>query len=904
MRIVALDLEDTKSYHKGKIEFTDGVNAIVGHNGAGKSTILEAIGFTLFDFLTIGYKQSDFVREGAKSATITVTIVSGLDERSYQIIRRCGSSNQYYIFDPELQRRVCDGKSDVQHFLRQHMGVDPGADLAKLFTDAVGVPQGTFTAAFLQTPAQRKGTFDSLLQVEEYKEAFDKLLEPVRTLQQQQQALDVQMAGFAGRLERLPLLEASLSARAANLATIDIEQQAVQASLQQTLTERSALDARQTAVAEARAQSQAQQQQCERARLELQTAQRTAAEAAAAAQLVAEQQAGYQAYLAAQGEQQRLERAQKARQQGERRRATLDKERSVAQTQLAELARNLADVALAEAQVATLAPQVTQQESLEAALRNAEQQSLRLAEAQREVKQQQEAQRRLQSRYTTLTAQLAQAATQETERAQLEGAVEDQRQQIDGYKEQLARYKAEADARKEQSTALANVATAICPLCEQPLSPQERLRLQSRNEERLTALRAEYRDQQAHIKHAEGLLQQQQERLKGIEQTLRTLPRAEEAHHVEQELMATTTALATAQRQTESLTTAPATVTDLRHQIQALGDPRQQQAVAAATAKRRPALAAQQEQTLALLQQREGELTTVQAELAQFTTLDLESDQVAQTLAQTSAAYQQVLRHQQLAERLPASQQAVIHAQTALSAAEQRLTVAQQTLAAAEANFDQLRYQQLLGEEQTLRSRRGSLETQLALLQQEQQREQQELAHLQQQQQALTELQQQRQTLAKQATVLEALRALLRQAGPYITKALIKQISDGAAQIFGDLMQDYTRHLRWAEDYGITLEVDGRERQFAQLSGGEQMSAALAVRLALLREMSNIDVAFFDEPTTNLDEARRDALARQILDVKGFRQLFVISHDDTFEQATQNIIRIARVNGASVVLQP
>ncbi|MCB0124547.1 MAG: AAA family ATPase, partial [Caldilineaceae bacterium] len=65
MRIVSLELENTKSYAKGKVEFTDGVNAIVGHNGAGKSTVLEAIGFALFDCLA-GYKQSDFIREGAK----------------------------------------------------------------------------------------------------------------------------------------------------------------------------------------------------------------------------------------------------------------------------------------------------------------------------------------------------------------------------------------------------------------------------------------------------------------------------------------------------------------------------------------------------------------------------------------------------------------------------------------------------------------------------------------------------------------------------------------------------------------------------------------------------------------------------------------------------------------------
>jgi exonuclease SbcC len=36
--------------------------------------------------------------------------------------------------------------------------------------------------------------------------------------------------------------------------------------------------------------------------------------------------------------------------------------------------------------------------------------------------------------------------------------------------------------------------------------------------------------------------------------------------------------------------------------------------------------------------------------------------------------------------------------------------------------------------------------------------------------------------------------------------------------------------------------------------------------------------------------------------VRGFRQLFVISHDDTFEQATQNLIRVERVDGVSRVL--
>jgi exonuclease SbcC len=99
------------------------------------------------------------------------------------------------------------------------------------------------------------------------------------------------------------------------------------------------------------------------------------------------------------------------------------------------------------------------------------------------------------------------------------------------------------------------------------------------------------------------------------------------------------------------------------------------------------------------------------------------------------------------------------------------------------------------------------------------------------------------------------------------------------------------------------MEKDGRARGFEQLSGGEQMAAALAVRLALLRELSAIDIAFFDEPTSNLDDTRRDNLAEQILTVRerGFSQIFVISHDDTFERVTDHVVRVIKEDNESRV---
>jgi exonuclease SbcC len=200
-----------------------------------------------------------------------------------------------------------------------------------------------------------------------------------------------------------------------------------------------------------------------------------------------------------------------------------------------------------------------------------------------------------------------------------------------------------------------------------------------------------------------------------------------------------------------------------------------------------------------------------------------------------------------------------------------------------------------------IRSRCVRLETDLGQWRERLRRAEREIAHLQALKQRLTAAQAVHDRLVKQEELLQFLRSVIQEAGPFVTKALVQQISYTANQLFGQIMEDYTRTLSWQEDYGIILEVDGREREFAQLSGGEQMSAALAVRLALLQEMSAIAVAFFDEPTTNLDDVRRDALARQIVGVRGFEQLFIISHDDSFEQATEKLIRVEKRNGASEI---
>ncbi|HYP26882.1 MAG TPA: SMC family ATPase [Blastocatellia bacterium] len=150
-------------------------------------------------------------------------------------------------------------------------------------------------------------------------------------------------------------------------------------------------------------------------------------------------------------------------------------------------------------------------------------------------------------------------------------------------------------------------------------------------------------------------------------------------------------------------------------------------------------------------------------------------------------------------------------------------------------------------------------------------------------------------------SVSDFIRDLLKKAGPFITEAHLQSISIESNQLYREITGNPMVSLRWDMGYEIVLEEEGHERSFASLSGGEQMAAALSVRLALLKELSDMRIAFFDEPTTNMDEERRRNLAQQIGRIKDFDQLFVISHDDAFEGFTD---RVVSVRGSSDETRP
>lgn len=63
MIIESIEMENFKSHSNTRLEFNTGISIIIGENGAGKSSILEAVSFALFKQYS-GRKIEELVKKG------------------------------------------------------------------------------------------------------------------------------------------------------------------------------------------------------------------------------------------------------------------------------------------------------------------------------------------------------------------------------------------------------------------------------------------------------------------------------------------------------------------------------------------------------------------------------------------------------------------------------------------------------------------------------------------------------------------------------------------------------------------------------------------------------------------------------------------------------------------------
>src|SRR5919197_564290 len=89
--IKAIELQNFISHNTTKLTFNRGISVFIGHNGSGKSSIIDAITFALYGQHT-RKTNKNLVRRGSESSSLNVRFTVGPKE--YIAHRQLGNSGQ------------------------------------------------------------------------------------------------------------------------------------------------------------------------------------------------------------------------------------------------------------------------------------------------------------------------------------------------------------------------------------------------------------------------------------------------------------------------------------------------------------------------------------------------------------------------------------------------------------------------------------------------------------------------------------------------------------------------------------------------------------------------------------------------------------------------------------------
>jgi len=290
--------------------------------------------------------------------------------------------------------------------------------------------------------------------------------------------------------------------------------------------------------------------------------------------------------------------------------------------------------------------------------------------------------------------------------------------------------------------------------------------------------------------------------------------------------------------------------------------------------------------------------------LKNFADLDAAIAKAEQERQQHQPARDAYTANLNVAQDLDNRQQNLLKMQQLLEKLTADLETKKGELANKKQGFQPELLQQTRQEKEQLLADTATLRQQIIDLGRNVERLEADIAHLKKIQQEIEAKQAEIKSFEEKEKLVKFLRKdVFNKMSAQLSERFREEISLRADRIYRTISET-DEELYWGDNYQIVLKdmQDGtiRERSDDQLSGGQTMSAVVALRLALLQTIG-ARIAFFDEPTSNLDASRRENLAhafraidvgREEVTEHWYDQLFLISHDVAFTEITDQMIQI------------
>jgi exonuclease SbcC len=164
-----IKLNDFVSHKKTELDLGYGINVVVGPNGAGKTSILDAISFALFNDYSNRGKKENLINSTAKKCAATVEFVEGGIKYSaeWSMERERSAKGNLYRIQNGAKILLAQGGGAVLAEIEKVLAMDKS-----MFFQSIYVQQGEIEELVTAKPAIRKELISRLLGVEDLEKAW------------------------------------------------------------------------------------------------------------------------------------------------------------------------------------------------------------------------------------------------------------------------------------------------------------------------------------------------------------------------------------------------------------------------------------------------------------------------------------------------------------------------------------------------------------------------------------------------------------------------------------------------------------------------------------------------------------------------------------------------------------